>query len=156
LIEPVSGKRFLTFASKEKQVVLLNASYDIAPTTFNMLPWRGVHVTSSKESFTLKGTNLPVLKIQVHLELPYIKLKKFYAGHFEIGVAEKGNLASSYTLIQKFQENTEGWKEQELDLSGLPKDKEFVLVLRYFACDSRYGASPGVQIDDIKIFDDGL
>jgi len=40
--------------------------------------------------------------------------------------------------------------------SGAPKDKKIHLACAYACADSRNNPTPGLQIDDIKVFDDGL
>lgn len=150
---PMDGKRFMTFASKEKQLVIVNNGQ---PDSVVDTAWRGVHIIRGKEGFTLGDSKLPVLTFSYQLRSPVIKKinHEIRGGQFEVGWSVAGS-PETWTLIQSFQEDTEGWKEVELDLSALPKDKSIVLEFRYFVCDSRLATSPGVQVDAIRVFDDG-
>ena len=74
---------------------------------------------------------------------------------FIIGYYPEGGDLNSFKTVGRVTEDTEDWKDVEFDFSGAPKDEKIHLSFAYICVDSRNSVSPGLQIDNIKIFDDG-
>ncbi len=153
-IEPIEGKRFLTAASQEKDVVIVNSSANVAHNV--VLDWRAVHYFSTKEAISLSSLTLPAVSASINLRTPSKRERESRpGGMFIIGYYPEGGDLNSFETVGRVTENTEGWKEVEFEFSGAPKDKKIHLSFAYICADSRNSSAPGLQIDDIKVFDDG-
>lgn len=155
IINPKEGKRFLTAASEEQGVVILNSAAN-APTS--VIPdWRAVHYFSTKEPISLGDLKLPVVTAQINLKAPSARDRETRPGGlFIIGYYLEGGDLNSFVTVGTVASETEDWKEVEFDFSGAPKDQKIHFTFAYVCGDSRTMTAPGLQIDDIKIFDDGI
>ena len=78
IIKPQEGKRFLTLASQEKGVVIVNSKANVAHNVVR--DWRAVHYVSTKEAISLAELNLPMVSAMINLQCPAAEIKNHGLG----------------------------------------------------------------------------
>lgn len=145
-IQPKGGSRFATTSRQQDGMSV------IFPENQNWDEWYGYRYLLTKNTVDLSAAKLPTLSLSVLFDH---FTQGFRWNIVTVGYLVEGDGIADFKPLTQLNQPIAEWREIEVDLSMVPKDKPVRLGIVYGCVNSHHGASSGLHIDDVALIDEG-